>query len=252
MLDAVRNSINPPYNFKDFFVIFILLFLLLILPIIVLETPKQGGLKGFVLVSDETEQKIFTTRIVNPTPGNTVQGLIKVAVSAETDEVVEELQVLVDNNPVNLSKNAGFQKNSLQTSFELNSADFSNGEHQISAVATSASGRTSQETIKVNFDNPADNEPPTVNFINPNTGEKLSGRVKVILAATDNRAVATLNLLIDGNMVFSKPTANYTYLWDLDSLPAGNHTLLAKATDLAGNSADRAIQIYHSAAALIH
>ena len=248
MLETVRRVINPPYNFKDPFAVFILLFILLIVPIIALEAPKQpSGAKNSTENVGQLGGKVLTVQFASPIPGGSLEGIAKIAVRAEADEPLQELRILVDGKLVNLAKNPLLQKNSLQVVFELNSADFSNGAHQISALATSLNGKTNSETIKVTFNNPADTEPPIVNFVTPNTNSKLGGKVKVSLVATDNRAIATLKLLIDGSLVFSKPTSSYTYLWDLNSLPAGNHTLLATATDLSGNSSERLIQIYHSA-----
>src|SRR3990167_4316898 len=241
MLEAVRKAINPPYDFKDLFVVFVLLFLLLILPIIALEAPKHIILTSSDSNTDSGGGQTLAVHFDNPAPDSTVDGIVNISIRAEANGPTQELEVLVDGKMFNLTKNPILQKNPLQVVFDLDSTDFENGVHQISAVAIGNRGVTARETIKLTFNNPLDTEAPSVSILAPSSGEKLGGKVKVNVVSSDNRAVAILQLLVDGNLLFSKLASSYIYSWDLSSLAAGNHTLMAKASDLAGNSSEKSI-----------
>ena len=53
--------------------------------------------------------------------------------------------------------------------------------------------------------------------------------------ASDNDAVARVELYVDGVLVSTVTSAPYLYSWNTSGLTAGAHTLAAKAYDLAGN-----------------
>jgi uncharacterized repeat protein (TIGR03803 family) len=77
-------------------------------------------------------------------------------------------------------------------------------------------------------------EPPTVSIVSPADGAVLSGRPMVTIAASDNVAVASVQLQVDGNPV-GGALASAPYTTRLDAAN-GVHTIQAIARDTAGNT----------------
>jgi N,N-dimethylformamidase beta subunit-like protein/uncharacterized protein DUF4082/Big-like domain-containing protein len=83
-----------------------------------------------------------------------------------------------------------------------------------------------------------DSVPPTVTMTAPANGSAVSGSVTVSATASDNVAVASVQFLLDGNLLGTPITqAPYAMSWDSTTVANGSHTLSARATDTAGNSA---------------
>jgi len=82
----------------------------------------------------------------------------------------------------------------------------------------------------------ADTTPPTVSIDAPAGGTTVSGTVTVTMTATDNVAVSSVQLEVDGATVATLTTAPYNHAWDTTTVANGTHTLTAVATDSAGNA----------------
>ena len=82
-----------------------------------------------------------------------------------------------------------------------------------------------------------DTQPPSVSFASPATGDILKGTVQVQVTATDNRAVASVSITVDGLTAATLTTAPYVLTWDTTKASNAAHTLAATATDTSGNSA---------------
>jgi hypothetical protein len=88
-----------------------------------------------------------------------------------------------------------------------------------------------------------DMSPPAVSFLSPANAATVSGSVSVAVSASDNMAVTSVAVAIDGSPVTSFVAAPYTFGWDTFSISDGTHTLSAVATDGAGNSATSTISV---------
>lgn len=86
---------------------------------------------------------------------------------------------------------------------------------------------------------PVDTTPPAVSMTAPANGATVSGSaVTVSATASDNVAVSNVQFLLDGNPLGSPVLqAPYSINWDSTSVGNGTHTLSARATDTAGNTA---------------
>jgi hypothetical protein len=83
-----------------------------------------------------------------------------------------------------------------------------------------------------------DTTPPVVALTAPAPGASVSGTVTVTATASDNVAVAGVQLLIDGAPLGSELTAApYTLAWDSATAANGTHVLSARARDTSGNTA---------------
>lgn len=87
-----------------------------------------------------------------------------------------------------------------------------------------------------------DQEEPSVQITAPEDGATVGGIVAVTGTASDNVAVARIELSVDGgNFVPVTGTADWGYSLSTDQLSDGPHSLEARASDLAGNQASDAI-----------
>ena len=90
---------------------------------------------------------------------------------------------------------------------------------------------------------------PVVNFTNPTNGSTVTGTVNVFITASDNIAVKSVTLSVNGTLVKTFSAAPYTYSWVTGA--DGNYTLTAVAKDAAGNSATRSIVVSKSTVIII-
>lgn len=106
-------------------------------------------------------------------------------------------------------------------------AQFGNG--RVNAAAAVA---------KVRLVSTADTQPPTVAITAPGAGGKVSGFVPVDVTATDNVAVARVELLVNSTVVATDATAPYALTFDSSGYEEGKQLALqARAVDTAGNAA---------------
>ncbi|RPI04658.1 MAG: hypothetical protein EHM64_09295, partial [Ignavibacteriae bacterium] len=84
----------------------------------------------------------------------------------------------------------------------------------------------------------ADTQAPTVSILFPVNGSeiKIDTTYTVIADANDNKGVSSVDFYIDGNKVGTDNTSPYKYSWNTTS-NAGDHSIMAKASDAAGNVA---------------
>ena len=82
-----------------------------------------------------------------------------------------------------------------------------------------------------------DSIPPVVSITAPSNGDTVGGTVNVTANATDNSAVAGVQMKVDGNNAGSEDTtAPYSVAWDARTVSAGSHQLRAVARDTSGNT----------------
>jgi hypothetical protein len=83
---------------------------------------------------------------------------------------------------------------------------------------------------------PPETQPPVVSIANPADGQTVSGTTPVTASATDDVAVASVQLLLDGKPLGAPLTAApYSLAWDTTKVANGAHQLGATATDTSGN-----------------
>ena len=84
----------------------------------------------------------------------------------------------------------------------------------------------------------ADTTPPTVSITSPISGSTVGGTISITATASDNIAVASVQLQVDGvNSGAADTTSPYNFSLDTTTLTNANHTLTAVATDTSGNQA---------------
>lgn len=85
--------------------------------------------------------------------------------------------------------------------------------------------------------------PPVIGFAFPASAASVSGNVAISVSASDNTAVSSVTLRIDGADAVTDTSSPYTFAWNTDAVPNGSHTLTATAIDSAGNSNSVSISV---------
>jgi len=171
--------------------------------------------------------------MASPLAGATLSGTAVVDVTATDDVGVVKVDLLVDGNLFVTDVTSPY-------SFAWDTSTLANGPHTLQAKANDAAGNSANTTpITVNVSNiPPDTTPPAVSFTAPATGATVSGTTTVSANATDNVAVARVDLYLDAALYASKAAAPYSFAWNTLATSDGAHTLKLVAVDTAGNSSN--------------
>jgi len=103
--------------------------------------------------------------------------------------------------------------------------------------AVNAAGQSAQSAQICGTPTAPDQTPPTVSITAPASVSTVSGTTTVSANASDNVGVTGVQFKLDGNLLGNRLTsAPYTYAWDTTKVANGNHTLVALASDAAGNT----------------
>jgi hypothetical protein len=78
-------------------------------------------------------------------------------------------------------------------------------------------------TVTQTVNSPIDSTPPTIRIISPAAGATVSGTVAVLVAASDNVGVVTVDLYVDGVYQATSTSAPFTTYWKAPGKP-GPHT----------------------------
>jgi len=182
-----------------------------------------------------------TVSITSPTSGATVSGLVTVSASASDDQSVSRVDFFKDGSLM-ASDNTSPYNATWNTTAEPA------GTHTLTAQAFDGAGnQASASPVAVTIlAQVADTTPPLVTILSPTNGASVSGKVNVSVSASDNVAVTSLQLYIDGALKASSTTGSLTTTWNISghSVKSGAHTLTAKAGDAAGNSATISVTVY--------
>lgn len=84
---------------------------------------------------------------------------------------------------------------------------------------------------------------PVIQFVKPEEGAVVKGRVTVEVKASSSTGILKVELLVDGKVVGTDKSAPYRFNWDAGKVTEGDHTLLAVAYDRVGNVAGTAITV---------
>jgi hypothetical protein len=114
--------------------------------------------------------------------------------------------------------------------FDLVSANFSNGVHQLLAVAQDNNGLTGQAGTTWSVNNP-----PQITVSRPANGEIVtSGLLRVSGLVTDDTQVADVRILLGAVEIRKLPSGSFDFSYDISGVANGSYTLTVNATDLQG------------------
>jgi hypothetical protein len=122
-----------------------------------------------------------------------------------------------------------------------------NGSYTLSAIATDTSGNTTTANRLVVVNNSGvDSTLPAVAIQTPVAGQSFVGSVPITVIASDNVAIALVEVYADGVLILSaspRVDNTYTVIWNLEGVTAGTKTITATAIDTSGNSANASVSI---------
>lgn len=182
-----------------------------------------------------TDKTPPTVSISNPVDGSSVTGTITVTAAASDNAGISKVELLVDNAIYSTTT-------STPTSFILNTGNYTNGTHTLTARATDTSGNIgSSSNISINFSN--DKTLPSVSISSPLNGSTVSGTTTVNVNASDNVGISKIEFLVDGTLLANSSSSPATFTLDSVKYSNSTHTLTARATDTSGNQASASITI---------
>jgi hypothetical protein len=193
-------------------------------------TPVQGGGGGGDTIPPAVS-------ITSPADGATVSGSVAVTASASDNVGVARVDFYTDSGVMLGSSN------SAPYSITWDTATISAGSHSLYAKAVDAAGNTGTSAVETVTVASSDTTPPTVTITGPAGGTTVSGSVAVTASASDIVGIARVDFYRDsGVMLGSSTSAPYAVTWNTTTVPAGSHSLYAKAVDAAGNTATSAAE----------
>ena len=190
-----------------------------------------------------------------PSPGATVSGTIEVTGTASDNVRVAKVEVRVDGGAYAAASGTGTWSRAIDT------RAYGDGSHVLWARATDTSGRMSETSVSVTFHNaspppppppplppppppPADVTAPAISISAPAAGAVVAGIVQVAGSASDDVALAGVQISVDGGAERAAVgTATWTHALDTRAYADGTHTITARADDSAGNSSSTTISV---------
>jgi len=124
-------------------------------------------------------------------------------------------------------------------SFSLDTKLLSDGSHAIKIIAIDKANNQATTQITII----ADNTIPVVSITAPLDGDVVKGTIAVSVMASDNIGVLKVELYLDGSLHATDTSSPYSLSLDTKLLKNGDHTLLAKVYDKAGNASSDNIVI---------
>jgi thermitase len=91
-----------------------------------------------------------------------------------------------------------------------------------------------------------DSTAPVLSIMAPSSGSVVSAITTVQVSATDNAAVSSVTLTLDGNPLVTTTASPYNFQWNTTTVSNGSHVLAARATDTAGNFSSTQVSVFVS------
>lgn len=85
-----------------------------------------------------------------------------------------------------------------------------------------------------------DSTPPTVSLTAPTAGQAVTGTISLKAVANDASGIDNVQFLVDGNPINTDTDSPYEYAWNSAAVANGQHSISARATDSANNTATSA------------
>lgn len=90
---------------------------------------------------------------------------------------------------------------------------------------------------------PVDTTPPSVSISSPGNGTTVSGTIFIQGTTTDNVAVASTQLYLDGQQIATSAVTPFSFSWATTGTTNGWHTLMVNSSDAAGNVGSASVTV---------
>jgi chitodextrinase len=181
-----------------------------------------------------------TVSISSPSSGRTVSYSVAVSVKAADNVGVTRFDLRVNGVTVGSSTAAPWQ-------FSWDSLTVANGTVLLTAVAYDGAGNSTESAAAAIIVNNGlhTTTPLYVNLVAPANGTMVTGptTITTVTGDTSTSAKITQKLYIDGALTATTSGSSLNYKWNAKRVAPGAHTILVTATDDAGNSATKQVQV---------
>jgi len=89
----------------------------------------------------------------------------------------------------------------------------------------------------------SDDEPPRIDFTSLTGGERVAGQVYLKVNVNDNTGVERFEIYIDDELVYWGRGLSHSFEWNTSEVDDGFHTVVFKVFDMAGNVAEKSLEI---------
>lgn len=197
------------------------------------EKPVYFAIKNYLssLVSGSPDATTPTVSVTAPANGATISGTVNVSANANDNIGVARVEFYV----------GGVLKATVTSApytFNWDTTTSPNGVQGLQAKAFDGAGNSGNSTVvNVNVSNavPGDTTAPVVRISKPVNGATVSGVVKIAATATDNAAIRSMEIEIDGRVVSTSSSGSINASWNTRKAAAGPHTITVRAVDTSGN-----------------
>lgn len=193
---------------------------------------------GDLSLLQNTSNSAPTVSITSPAAGNVLSGSVAFSADAGDDLLVTKVSFYINNTILAEDTTAPY-------SVDLNTTGFSNGSYTLKAIVSDGS-LSAEQSIVVNFENSVvDLTAPTVSFTKPseNPYNWSSGDLNISVSADDDKAVAKVEIYVNGQLVFTNENDRFVATWTYDNGGPGEYELKAKVYDASGNTAEAIMAI---------
>jgi hypothetical protein len=192
-----------------------------------LDAARNAGVSSLITVT-VLDQTPPTVSLTAPASGSLQRGSVAMAASASDDVAVSRVEFLVDGVRIATASAAPWTAS-------WDSTAVADGPHGIATSAYDAAGNSSVSPVVTIT---TDNTPPAVAVAAPAAGALVSGNVALGATVSDASGISRVDYYLDGSVLIASSTASpFSAAWSSATAADGVHSLSARASDLAGNSA---------------
>jgi len=189
---------------------------------------NSAGLEStFSNIVTIAEQSPPTVVITAPSNNSTVSDTVSVNVSTADNVGVTRVEYYANNVLLGTVVSTPY-------SFSWDTSTVVAGTYTLTAKAYDFAVNVSQSSHVVTV--AKDLIAPNVTLTSPVNSSILSGIITVNASASDDVAVAGVEFYCNGVLMYAGNSSPYSFNWDTRSLANGSYLLVAKASDIAGNS----------------
>ena len=192
----------------------------------------SGAESAFSNVVSLAETSAPTVAIAAPLDAVSVSGVVSISVTASDNVGVSKVEFYV-NGVLKTTDTA------TPYIYSWDTRSLPAGVYTLMAKAYDAAGNVGQSatsTVTV----VSDTVPPVTAVTSPVNNAVVSGTVAISSTASDNIAVSNVEFYINGVFVYASNVAPYSFSWDTKGVANGAYSIVSKAYDNTGNSAQSA------------
>jgi len=159
-----------------------------------------------------------------------ISGNVRFAPQILSPAVVDKLEISIDG---------GLMTSVLAAPFEYvwDSTSVSTGEHQFDFTVTDKAGNIGSSSLTLLVRSPVI---VTTNLIDD---QLVSGVVNIVSQVDSPAGIARVEFLIDDQPLGEVVTSPYEMAWDTSKISPGYHTVIARATDVNGNTSETQVRV---------